>query len=146
MGVAHPGLRQWDADVKAVRGLPDDGLRPVTDDHGEHPAVAGQHVHRQRRHASGLGPGDQRAHQGRAHPAALPGVGDDNADVGHTGRAGILERPDLDPVRGHDVPDDDAVRDRNQRIDVGVFARQSAEQAAGGPDRGEESEEAALDG
>ena len=86
-----------------------------------------QHVHRQRRHSPGLGPADQRAHQRRAHAPALPGVGDDHADIGHLGAAGIAG-----PVRGHGVPNGNAVRDGNYGVDVGGTARQQVEQAVGG--------------
>ena len=52
----------------------------------------------------------------------------------------------LGPVRGHGVPDDDAVRDGDYGVDVGGPAGQQVEQAVGGRDRGEEPEIAALDG
>jgi len=122
----------------------DGDVRPVTGDHGEYHPVAGQHVHRQRRHAPRLGPGDQRAHQRRSYAPALPGVGDHHADVAHAGAAGIPVI--LGTVRGHRVPDDDAVRDGDYGVDVGGPAGQQVEQAVGGRDRREEPEIAALDG
>ena len=84
--VPEPGGRQRDPDVHAVRRAPDGGLRPVAGDHGEHPPVAGQDVHGQRRHAPRLGPVDQRAHQRRAYAPALPGVGHHHADIGRPRR------------------------------------------------------------
>jgi len=153
-----PGPRPWrlvpgrlvpgqpDADAEAVRGVADVGLRPVPGDHGEHPAVGVQHVHRQRRHAPRLRLGDQRAHQRRADAAALPGVGDHHADIGRAGLAGVPRIPRLGLVRGHGVPDDDAAGDGHHGMDVGGPGGQQAEQRGGGRDRAEEPPVTGLGG
>ena len=126
--------REPDPDGNAVPGNADVGRRPVTRDHGEHPPVGVQDVHRKGSDAPGLGSGDQRAHQRRAEALAPPGVGDHYADIGHAGAAG------LGPVRRHGVPDDDAVPDGDQGMDVGVTARQQVKQGGGRRDRAEESQ------
>ena len=115
-------------DVDAVRGVTDGGVGPVTEDHGEHPPVTRQHVHGQRCHAPRLGPGDQRTHQRRPDPPALPGVGHYDPDVGNP--AGVRANP-FGQVGGHGVPDDDAVGDGDDGVDVGRAAGQQVEQTGG---------------
>ena len=93
---------------------------PVTGDHGQHVAVAGQDVHAERRHAAGLGPADQGANQGRAHSLPLPGVGHHDADLRHLagGRGPVGEAGPPGRSAGHRVPDDDAADRGHQGIGV----------------------------
>jgi uncharacterized protein (TIGR03086 family) len=107
-----PVVRKPDMDGEVLHGMADARRGPVTCDHGEHLAVAGQHIHHDRSHAPGLGPGDQRAHQRRAHAPALPGVGHHHADIGHPGH------PGTGLVGGHSVPDDDAAPDGDHGVGV----------------------------
>ncbi len=95
-----PGAPKLDVEGDVVGGILDACCGPATSDHGEHRAVAGQHVYGQRGHAPGLGGGHQYVHQRRGHAQALPGVGYHHADIGRPGalRAGLVCR--------HGVPDD----------------------------------------
>ena len=104
-------LLQPNTDTDAVGGTLHARRGPVARDHVDHLTVAVQHVHLQQRHAPGLGPRDQCAHQRRAQPPALPRVGHHNADVRHQGATGA------GAVRRHGVPDDDAVPDRDHGVD-----------------------------
>jgi hypothetical protein len=113
----------------------------VRQDHGEHPPVAGQDVHRHRGQAAGLGAGDQRAHQRRAHSPALPGVGHHHADVGSPG---ARQAKGTGPVRGHRMPDDEAAADRDHGFDALGVTGQAAEQRRARCDRAEEAQVAAL--
>jgi uncharacterized protein (TIGR03086 family) len=107
-----PVVRKPDIDSEVLQGMTDERRGPVTCDHGEHLAVAGQHIHHDRSHAPGLGTGDQRAHQRRAHAPALPGVGHHHADIGRPGP------PGTGLVGGHGVPDDDAAPDGDHGVGV----------------------------
>jgi len=91
--------------------------------------------------AAGLGAGDERAHQRRAHSPALPGVGHHQADVGHPGSIGT---GGTGLVRGHGVADDEAAPDRDDGVDALGAAAQSAEQRGTGCDRAEEPQVAAV--
>ena len=114
--------------------------RPVPRDHGQHLVISGQDIHCHRGHAAGLGPGDHRAHQGRADASALPGIGHHHADIRHR------IAPGGGPVRGHGVPDDNAARDGDHGVEGAGAAGEVAEQGGAWRDRGEESQVAAPRG
>jgi len=85
----------------------------VLRDHGEHPVIGVQHVHRQDRRTAGPSRADQRANQIRSDAPALPRVGHHYPDLDDRA-AGI------DLAGGDPVPDDLATATRHH--DVGITA------------------------
>jgi hypothetical protein len=133
-------------DGDAVPGMPDLLHGPVGRDHGEHLAVAREHVHGERGHTAIMDGGDQCAHQGGANALALPGIGHHDADVRYRGgplakgrikTAGVRERGG---AGRHRVPDDDAVPGGDHGVDELAVAAQQPEQGRARRHRREESQ------
>jgi hypothetical protein len=127
-------------DGHTIRGMINAHRRPVTSNHGEHPLVAGQHVHRHDGRAAGLCPGDERAGQRGTHALALPPVGHHDTDLRHRGAVLAFL------VRGHGMPDDGAADGRRDHgVDIAAVT-QAAEHGRRHREPAEESEVAGPHG